>query len=197
MILYIKVYIQVVESNMLKYAVLGLLSYQPMSGYHLKQSIDNTTSHFWHANLSQIYVVLKDLEKEGKMTSAIHPQEGRPDGKIYTITETGLNDLRAWLAEPLTKIEPVKDTLLLKIFFSAQIDKEHLLTTLRLQRSLYGQLKQSYNQSQREIQESIEQNPSLRRDAVLWEVTRRSGELSVQFYAQWLDEAIATIETEL
>lgn len=197
MILYIKVYIQVVESNMLKYAVLGLLSYQPMSGYHLKQSIDNTTSHFWHANLSQIYVVLKDLEKEGKMTSAIHPQEGRPDEKIYTITETGLNDLRAWLAEPLTKIEPVKDTLLLKIFFSAQIDKEHLLTTLRLQRSLYGQLKQSYNQSQREIQESIEQNPSLRRDAVLWEVTRRSGELSVQFYAQWLDEAIATIETEL
>ena len=39
----------------LKHALLGLLNYRPMTGYDLKQRFDHSISHFWSANLSQIY----------------------------------------------------------------------------------------------------------------------------------------------
>jgi len=43
---------------MLKYVLLGALSYQPLTGYQLKQFIDSTARHFWHAQISQIYRTL-------------------------------------------------------------------------------------------------------------------------------------------
>ena len=49
---------------MLKYAILGFLSYTPMTGYDIKLRMDRSTSHFWHAKLSQIYTTLKSLEEE-------------------------------------------------------------------------------------------------------------------------------------
>ena len=39
----------------LKHALLGFLSYAPMTGYDLKRYFDQSIHHFWNANLSQIY----------------------------------------------------------------------------------------------------------------------------------------------
>ncbi len=183
---------------MLKYVLLGGLNYQPMSGYDLKQFMANSTAHFWHANLSQVYVTLKGLQEEGLVTSTIHEQATRPDERIYTITESGRADLLAWLAEPITKIEPTKDTLLLKLFFAAAIDKSHVLTTLRLQRALHQQLQDIYRSDTPDlIQQSVDLNPAFKRDAVYWNITRRFGELAEDVYIQWLDETINLIEREL
>ena len=49
---------------MIKYILLGLLNYQPMTGYDLKQTIDHSVSHFWHAYHSQIYTQLRQMEAE-------------------------------------------------------------------------------------------------------------------------------------
>src|SRR5512133_2958002 len=98
---------------MLKYALLGSLIYQPMSGYDLKQFTDRSTSNFWHAELSQIYVTLKALEKEELITSASVQQAARPDRRVYSITPAGRQALDEWLNEPFTGIAQYKDTLLL------------------------------------------------------------------------------------
>jgi len=74
---------------MLKFALLGALSYQPMSGYDLKQFTDRSISNFWHAELSQIYVTLKALEKDGLITSSSISRAKRPDRRVYTIAENG------------------------------------------------------------------------------------------------------------
>ena len=92
--------------------------------------MDSSTGHFWYAKLSQIYMTLKTLEGDGLLISEVQPQEDRPDRRVYTITEAGRAALRRWLAEPLTEVEPTKEPLLLKLFFSAQIDKDALLTQL-------------------------------------------------------------------
>lgn len=180
---------------MLKYALLGSLNYQPMSGYDLKQFTDRSTSNFWHAELSQIYITLKALEKDGLITSSTTAQEHRPDKRVYTITENGRQALNDWLRTPFTELDQYKDTLLLKLFFSGNIDKETLLTQLRLQRGLHQQLVNQYQtQTANDIAQTTERAPQLRKHALLWEATRRFGELAEETYLRWLDETIAMVE---
>lgn len=182
---------------MLKYVLLGGLSYQPLTGYQLKQFVDSSAKHFWYAQTSQIYRTLATLEKEGLLTSEIQEQEDRPDRRLYHITPAGRTNLQTWLAEPMTEIAPTKDSLLVRLFFSAQLDKETVLTQLRLQRSLHQrQLSLYRNEIAPLINEGIQQRPELKRDALLWDVTRRNGELVEEAYVRWLDETIQRIEVE-
>src|SRR5438034_9618561 len=120
---------------MLKYALLGFLNYEPMTGYDLKQKMDASTACFWHAETSQIYTTLKKLEAEELVVSELHPQTDRPDRRLYTITDAGREDLRAWLMQPITDLPPFKEGVLMKLFFSAQVEREALLTQLRLLRN--------------------------------------------------------------
>jgi PadR family transcriptional regulator, regulatory protein AphA len=180
---------------MLKYVLLGFLNYQPQTGYELKQAINRSTMHFWHAELSQIYVTLKALEDEGYAASKIQPQAERPDRRVYTITRAGRAALAEWLAQPTTELGTKKELLLLKLFFSAQLDKDVLLTQLRVQRDLHQQryhLIQS--EMATEIQQSAEDFPQLAKDALLWDATRRLGELHEEAYLRWLDETIALVQ---
>jgi PadR family transcriptional regulator, regulatory protein AphA len=182
---------------MLKFALLGALSYQPMSGYDLKQFTDRSISNFWHAELSQIYVTLKTLEKDELITSSAVPQATRPDRRVYTITENGRQALNDWLKTPFTEIDQYKDTLLLKLFFSASLGKDAILAQLHLQRSLHQKLIDQYqNETANIIAQTVEHTPQLRQDALLWEATRRFGELTEVAYLSWLDETIQMIETQ-
>lgn len=183
---------------MLKYALLGFLNYGPMTGYELKQVMDRSTAFFWHARQSQIYTTLKKLEAEGLLTSEVQAQESRPDRRVYTITEAGQADLQAWLATPITNLESRKERLLLKIFFSAAVDKEALLTQLRLQRELHHRQAEHYRtETKAVIQSYTARMPGLERDVLLWEATRRFGELYETMYTRWLDETIALVEEKL
>ncbi len=182
---------------MLKYTLLGFLNYLPLTGYELKQRMDSSTTHFWHAKLSQIYVTLKALEEEGLVASSVEEQAERPDKRIYTITPAGQGELRRWLAQPETELSPKKETLVLKLFFSAQLDRETILTQLRLQRDLHRQQEAYYRDvSTQVIRQAAADFPMLGKDAVLWEATRRFGEAYEALYGRWLDECIQLIETQ-
>jgi PadR family transcriptional regulator AphA len=182
---------------MLKYALLGLLQYRPLTGYELKGIMDTSTSFFWYAELSQIYVTLKSMEKQGLVSSSLTPGEKGRDKRVYQISLSGLEDLQDWLREPVTELEPQKDTLALKLFFSGRLDKESLLFQLRLQRELNSRQLDAYAG---EIRESIvatrAQNPQLERDAMMWDAIRDLGERYAQMLIQWLDELIEKIEKE-
>jgi len=181
----------------LKYVLLGGLSYQPLTGYQLKQFVDSSTKHFWYAQTSQIYRTLDALEKEALLASEIQEQHTRPDRRLYQITPAGRAVLHAWLAEPMTEIAPTKDALLLRLFFSAQLDKATVLTQLHLQRALHQrQLLLYRNEIAALIEQSIQQQPALKRDALLWDIARRNGELAEEAYVRWLDETIQRIEID-
>lgn len=183
---------------MLKYVLLGALNYRPLTGYQLKQFVDQSARHFWHAKTSQVYRTLDALEKEGLASSHIEAQDKRPDRRLYQITETGKQDLQAWLVMPMTEIEPTKDALLVRLFFSAQLDKATVLTQLRLQRALHQQQIQLFKTDiPAQIEQSKKQNPTLARDTAFWDMTRRQGELMTEAYIRWLDEIIQRIEVEL
>ena len=180
---------------MLKYALLGFLKYESKTGYELKQTMDKSTGHFWHAKQSQIYMTLKMLEEDGLVTSHPEHQESRPDRRVYTITESGEKALQEWLLQPVTKLDTTKQLLLLKLFFSGKLEKETILTQLRLLRNLHERQAKLYKtESPDFIKEITAFQPELKQDAHLWEATRRFGELHEKMYIRWLDETIAMVE---
>ena len=179
---------------MLKYALLGFLNYMPASGYDLKQLMDVSTANFWHAKQSQIYTTLKKLESDGMVVSHIEPQESRPNRRVYQITEAGQIDLADWLAQPLTIIEPRKETLLLKIFFSAQLEPQAILTQLHLQKNLHQADLEKYQTETKDVLRQFAASDDMALDGQLWESSRRFGEMYEEMYIRWLDETIEIVE---
>lgn len=183
---------------MLKYVLLGLLDYRPMTGYELESWIKVSAGNFWHAKLSQIYTTLKSLEEAEGVVSHIEPGEGRPDRRVYELTDSGLTELNVWLAQPITEHEIKKDGLLVKVFFHSPRDKAGLLTQLRLQLSLHQQKLMEYQQAAPEaILEMLADQPRLGANAILWESTRKFGLMYETMYIQWLEDTIATVEDQL
>ena len=181
----------------LKHTLLGFLSYGPQTGYDLKKIMDNSTQFFWHAKLSQIYPTLKRLAEEGLVKATVIPQEGKPDKKVYFITEAGRGALMDWLAEPLDELPPTKDPALLKLFFSGALDKEALLAQLRRQLALHRTQLIHYQQETAAYIEQTIAETGLTHEGVLWELARQFGEEYERAYIRWLEQAIEAVEQKL
>ena len=53
----------------LPHALLGLINYQPTTGYELKATFNRSIHFFWNATLPQIYRTLNQMEKKGWLTA--------------------------------------------------------------------------------------------------------------------------------
>ena len=49
------------KANVTQYAVLGLLTMQPRSGYDIKRFVESTISHFWHESLLQKWLLQNQM----------------------------------------------------------------------------------------------------------------------------------------
>jgi DNA-binding PadR family transcriptional regulator len=115
--------------NTLRYIILGLLGARAMSGYDIKRAFDRSLATYWNAGASQIYTTLKALAANGLVSSEIVPQEGRPDRRVYSLTEAGRAALDAWLDEP-APARFTKDEFLTKLFFCGLTSDEMALRHL-------------------------------------------------------------------
>ena len=59
------------------FALLGLLSIEPMSGYDIRQNFQESLNFFWNESYGQIYPALKRLLARGFITAAPGGQNGR------------------------------------------------------------------------------------------------------------------------
>lgn len=113
----------------LKFALLGLLSAKPASGYDLKRTIERSIYYIWNATSPQIYNTLRKLREDGCITSEEMPQQGKPDKQIHTITENGRAALRAFVSEPI-RSSVTRDEVLLRIFLGNFADREAIVREL-------------------------------------------------------------------
>lgn len=108
----------------LKYAILGLLCGEDLTGYEIAQKYGDTLVQFWNAKHSQIYPELKKLTEEGAVEYSVEISSNMLEKKVYSITEEGRNDFLRWLET----IEPMphtpKDIFRLRLFFSNYLDDE-------------------------------------------------------------------------
>ena len=85
-----------------KTVCLGMLTDGPASGYDLKKQFESTFSHFFAAGYGSIYPALSSLAAQGLVSCEEIPQQGKPDRKVYEITDQG----RAFLCEALRNPSP-------------------------------------------------------------------------------------------
>ena len=70
----------------LKYAILGLISRMPMTGYDITGEFNNNQlANFWYAKHSQVYPELGRLVDEGLLTCQVVIQGEKMEKKLYTI----------------------------------------------------------------------------------------------------------------
>jgi PadR family transcriptional regulator AphA len=109
----------------INHAILGILSYQPLTGYDVKKIIQDSPFMYWSGNNNQIYKSLLELLDEGFVTSEVLHQESSPSKKIYTITPEGLAELKNWV---LSTPEPpeFKKTFLIQLAWADLLSTDEL-----------------------------------------------------------------------
>lgn len=113
------------------FAVLGMLSFYPMSGYDLKQFADRSIGHFyWSPAKSQVYAELRRLKSAGLVTERHVEQEGRPDKRVYAISAAGRKRLSDWVENTEFEQDVFKSSLMLRLFFGEVADPASLIHLL-------------------------------------------------------------------
>jgi len=113
----------------LRYFVLGLISRQPMSGYDVKRYLDSLSWLIGNPSFGSLYPALHGLLEDGLVAVEVQPQPGKPDRKIYTITEAGRHGLTEWANRPAgaeASLRAFAMRLLLAGTLSPQSLREHL-----------------------------------------------------------------------
>ncbi|WP_067828633.1 PadR family transcriptional regulator [Nocardia inohanensis] len=98
----------------LEHALLVSLTERASSGYDLARRFDKSIGFYWNATHQQIYRVLKRMDEQGWVVAEAIAQEGRPDKKVYTVSDAGREELIRWIAEPVD-IEPMRNELGVKL----------------------------------------------------------------------------------
>ena len=90
----------------LAHAILVSLSEQSGSGYELARRFDRSIGFFWSATHQQIYRTLRAMEDDGWVAVTPVRQHGRPDKKVYTVSEAGRAELAHWIEQSPTGSGP-------------------------------------------------------------------------------------------
>lgn len=103
----------------LRHAILGIVDWQPMHGYEIKRVLEEGISTFWPVNLGAIYPSLRRLEAEGLVRYRREASpEGRPDRKVYEVTDAGREELGRWRRLPPEGPAQSRVPLFLKLLFA-------------------------------------------------------------------------------
>jgi len=177
----------------LDHAILGFLSYAPMTGYDLKKVFDTSVQHFWPADQAQIYRTLSGLEEEGWVEMELVHQDDRPDRKVYHITAAGRKELRDWLTTPLPPT-PIREPELIQVFFAGQLSDEEILAMFERMADRMRKLLARYGEVAEEKTVEFADAVDSPREAFFWMLTLECGVSSARAYLAWLESVIQKIK---
>lgn len=104
----------------LTYALLGLISVEPASGYELAKEFEGELGRYaWQAGHASIYPELARLAERG-LVKVI--EEGPRGRRTYDITPEGREELRLWLLTPPAGKSVVRSEAVLRAFLISTLD---------------------------------------------------------------------------
>src|SRR5918995_1106129 len=99
----------------MRFPLMALLADAPAHGYELKQALEQRFgSVLPPLNTGQIYTTLSRLERDGLVEDDAVAQNGRPNKRVYRLTEAGRMELRGWVAEAPPAVR-LKDDFFMKL----------------------------------------------------------------------------------
>lgn len=174
----------------LPHVILTVLSTREATGYDITKEFSHSIGYFWKASHQQVYRELNKMAEQGQVTCRLEPQEGKPDRKVYAITEAGREALFQWFQEPVKPVT-TRDEFSAKLLVCAVHDStpmQHQLVSLideskalinhyrELERLHFGQLSQ------------------LDRQQRLDRLTLRRGIYVRQAWIQWAEEVLEELQ---
>ncbi|AFY40355.1 transcriptional regulator, PadR-like family [[Leptolyngbya] sp. PCC 7376] len=130
----------------LVHTILTLLLENPSSGYDISKRFEDGISCYWNASQQQIYRELTKMDKAGLVERKVVLQQGKPDKKIYSITEEGHQKVLDWCLQP-TEPTVIREDLMVRILLTPHVPKERTLVELQRRRQLHIEQLACYTES--------------------------------------------------
>lgn len=173
----------------LEHAILVSLRERAASGYELARRFDKSIGHFWAATHQQIYRSLKRMVEHGWVTADEVAQEGRPDKKVYRVSDAGSDELARWIGEP---VDPpaLRNALSVKLRGASFGDVDAVTAEVTRHRRLHAERLALYRRiEQRDFPDPAPlSGRSLHQHLVL-----RGGIRTEQAMLDWCDEILAAL----
>lgn len=179
------------RENRSQYAILGALTLAPMSGYDLKQFVDESVRHFWAESFGQIYPMLRRLEADRLVVRQPAPAATRRERVVYAITDAGREALARWVGAP-ARDDVGRIEVLLKLFFAPSAPPGTAERLLRAFRAEHAARLARYDAVARGLQAE-------RRGAAelpYWLATLNYGCSVSRALVAWCDESLAALGGE-
>lgn len=111
-----------------EHALLGLLAQSPSSrhGYDLAREFapGSELGEIIRLEPGMLYHHLKKLERGGWVSSHQEIVDRRPARSVYTLTESGRDELKRWMAEPVGHTREIRLEFLVKLYLARRTDTD-------------------------------------------------------------------------
>lgn len=170
----------------LEHAILVSLAEKSASGYDLARRFDASIGHFWKASHQQIYKVLGRMEGDGWVASELVAQGGRPDKKVYVITDAGRDELAVWTSKA-TPVEHLRSEFAVKLRALPFGDADAIVDDVRVRRRAHEAQLAYYEESAARF---YPRPDDLRTEELGGWLVLRGGILAEQTGIAWCDEIL-------
>ena len=176
----------------LEHVILVALAERSGSGYELASRFDKSIGFFYGASHQQIYRTLKRMSADAWVSCKTVAQEGRPDKKVYSITEEGRIELRRWLSEPSAPTV-LRDELSVKIRAASHGDTSLVIADVLRHRAEHHARLQLYL----EMQERDFPDPAALKGMPLHQyLVQRAGIRFEESLVSWCEEVVAALHND-
>lgn len=111
--------------------ILGLLMKEALTGYQIKQLLEDVFSNFYSSSYGTIYPTLARMEKEGFITKENVLQDGKPNKNILNITPKGRDHFNAYLLAPLEGDSIRKSDFMMRLYFGEFVGYDKVIIWLK------------------------------------------------------------------
>ncbi|AMX01461.1 PadR family transcriptional regulator [Microbulbifer thermotolerans] len=177
----------------LRYAVLTLLDIEPGSGYDLKRRFERSVSHFWSASHQQMYRELHRLHDEGLLDCTEQPQAGKPDKKIYSLTDRGRQVLKEWVQRP-APAQKIREPFLVQLFAGHHLSREQARVAVQRQMDQHRALLATYLEQNEKV---LKRDPQLQRRYWLAHQTLLLGIEAEKTWLAWGERVLRELDAQV
>ena len=177
-------------SNTTQYAILGLLTIEPMSGYDLGKNLRESLNYFWAESNGQIYPTLKSLVTNGLIVPVATQAAGKRARQKYALTPAGRKRLKEWLAKP-PHIQPPRNELLLKLFLGRSAPQGAIAEHVARVKRRYEEIQNMFKGLRASLQEEHAASPDLK----YWMLCLDHGIRLRQAQIAWCNSALKELAT--
>lgn len=176
------------KSNKTHNAILGMLSIKPMSGYEIRQTMQQSTANFWSESDGQLYPALAKLTKLGLVSCKATKKDNPREKKEYRITAAGKVELKKWLQQE-AETHVIRNEFLLKLFFGANVSSEINLEHMRAYRYRTKSRLSGLIETKKKAEQEYKDSPH----APYWIMSIDYGIQLIQGQLVWCDHVIETL----